>query len=178
MTLQKFRWKRLWAVTSILWVVGVYFYFSQEIEDRYYASIRTKEEIDKSAQESKFHDCLARNKTNWFALKAKYGEECKAYASGECKGSIWCGEDFLADLCLKGKSQECRDVFFVSAENLKDVDPVKIRWEETIDRLSFYLRTNFSSPLKIALFLAFLVPFSLRISPFVGRAAWKWFTKP
>ncbi len=159
---------------STIWVVAVSGYYWNDVAVRYGASFSTKAEIDIQAQESRFFDCLSRTSTNWLSLKAQYGEECKTYARGECKGSMtWCADDYLVDLCLKGKSADCRSIYFTS-ELPKDFDPSEWRWKKTREHISFYLSTDFSAPLKSALILIFSVPLLLAFLPRVSRALWRW----
>lgn len=168
--------RRLWALLTVIWVVGVATFYWNDIAVRYGASFSTKADIDLRAQESRFLDCLTRANTTWFSLKAQYGEECKTYAREECKGSMWCAEDRLTDLCLKGKSAECRSIYFVSVDQLKDFNPAAARRKETLEHLGFYLSTEFSAPLKSALLLIFSVPVVLAFLPSVGRVLWRWIT--
>lgn len=174
MTFPKLRWKRLWATTSLLWIVGVFFYYLHPIQERYNASLLMKEEIDRSKKEDRFYECLARNKTTWSALWEKYEKECNAEALEVCNGSSGCIE-YLTDECIKGRSKECRDIYVAAAEDYNGGGPGNKKF---IERFSFYLRTDFSTPLKRALLLALFIPAILRFAPFVGRLTGKWFTEP
>jgi hypothetical protein len=168
--------RRAWALFTVVWVATTAAYYWNDIALRYGASFSTKAEIDLRAQEARFTDCLNRTNTTWFSLRAQYGEECRTYAREECKGSLLCAEDWLADLCLKGKSPECRSIYFVSTEQLKDFDPSATRRKEMLEHLKFYLGSSFSEPLKIAVLLMLSVPIALAVLPSIERTVWKWVT--
>jgi len=174
--LAKINRRRAWALFTVVWVATILTYFWNDMALRYGASFSAKAAIDLRAQEAQFSDCLSRTNTTWSSLKTQYGEECRTYARAECMGSLWCAEDRLADLCVKGKSPECRNIYVVSTDQLKDFDPAAARRRDVFEHLKFYLGSSFSEPLKIAVLLMLSVPIALAVLPSIGRAVWKWVT--
>ena len=172
--------KRLWLLLSTVWIVVIGAYYWEDVAQGYSASFVAKADIERGAQAVRFEECLIKNNMNWFSLKAKYGEKCQSSARETCDrigisiASIGC-EQWASEDCLK-QSTVCRSVYWATGEQIIERTQTA-DFKETIERIAFYLREQFSVPLKTAVFLMFAFPILIGALPRFLSVLWKWLTK-
>lgn len=156
--------KRLCILLSLIWIVGILYFNFGKISQDYKRTLPEQNEWNRVRLESEFSDCLEQHGTNAYAHRIKYRESCLQEAEKTCNGAVWCMDTEHSNafhFCMKAKIPECRKFTYFPNSS------VSLKW---------YLSSSFSDPFKETVFLIFLVPFLMAISPFIGRRTIKWLT--
>lgn len=172
--INKINLRRLWLFVTVVWVAVVIGFYWDDVLSSVANSSEAKAAAGRQAQYIKFNSCLSEHGTNWMKLVSEYGERCRDSVREGCRGTSWCAEDLLFDLCIKRKSP-CGDMWFVTPEFLEELAKSST-WPFAWSEVRFYLGSRHSKPLKTATLLVFMVPIFLAMLPRGLRRLWRWLT--